>query len=69
MMATEPSSNYVAFILGQLRCASLRTQMQACEIDVLITGLSAGLIPVDTAIAMAGGDLIAVSSITTASTA
>ena len=65
---TEPSSAFIRFVLGQLKCASLRTQMQTCEVDTIITGLSAGLIPVDTAIAMAGDYLVIASSIT-ASTA
>lgn len=65
---TEPSSALIRFVLGQLKCASLRTQMQTCEVDTIITGLSAGLIPVDTAIAMAGDYLVIASSIT-ASTA
>lgn len=65
MMTTEPSSNYVAFILGQLRCAALRSRLQATEADTITTGLVAGLVSVDHAVewaAEAGVHLITTSS-------
>jgi hypothetical protein len=67
---TESSSGFTDFVLGQLRCASLRSRLQTCEIDAIVTGLNAGLVSVEAAVAWAGeigAHLIASSSITLAS--
>jgi hypothetical protein len=69
---SEPSSNYTAFMLGQLRCAGIRARLMTAEIDTIGVALRGNFITADDAIAWlheAGAiGLIAMSSATFAST-
>ena len=67
---TGSSSNYVDFILAQLKCAALRSKLLTCEIDSITTALN-GNSSDDDALAWAhdaGVDLSAPSTIIPSST-
>ncbi len=64
---SEPSSNYTAFMLGQLRCAAIRARLLTVEIDTIGVALRGNFITTDDAIAWLHDEagalgLIAVSS-------
>ena len=68
---TGSSSNYVDFILAQLKCAALRSKLLTCEIDSITTALNGNFVSVDDALAWAhdaGVDLSAPSTIIPSST-
>ncbi len=47
---TVPSTSFADFILGQIRCAALRSKIVANQLEVAATALSAGLIAPETAL-------------------
>ncbi len=65
--STIPSSNYAAFVVSELRCASLRARLLATEIQSAAVALNGGFIDADTALEWirdAGGlGLVAVTSL------
>jgi hypothetical protein len=42
--------NRVAYVLGELRCATLRARLAVCDIDTVGIALRSGLIDADTAL-------------------
>ena len=48
----EPSSGFIVFLLGQIRCAELRARLAANEFKATATALAGGLIDAPTALAM-----------------
>ena len=50
--ATEPSSDFITFLLGQIRCAELRARIAANELKATAVALSGGLIGAEAALAM-----------------
>jgi hypothetical protein len=63
---SAPSSNYTAFISGQLRCAGMRARLLTAEIDSIAVALRGNFITTDDAIAwlheVGALGLVAVSS-------
>lgn len=47
---TEPSTDFIDFILHRLRVAGLRARIVANEIEAIATALSGGLISAETAL-------------------
>ena len=63
--ATEPSSDFITFLLGQIRCAELRARIAANELRATAVALAGGLIDAPAALAMldeAGLDITGASS-------
>jgi hypothetical protein len=52
--ATEPSSDFISFLLGQIRCAELRARIAANELRTTAVALAGGLIGGEDALAMLG---------------
>ena len=50
--ATEPSSDFITFLLGQIRCAELRARIAANELRATAVALAGGLIDAPAALAM-----------------
>jgi hypothetical protein len=50
--ATQPSSAFTNFVLGQIRCAELRARIAANQLKATAVALSGGLIGAEAAIAM-----------------
>jgi hypothetical protein len=50
--AIEPSSDFITFLLGQIRCAELRARVAANELRATAVALAGGLIDAPTALAM-----------------
>ena len=46
----EPSSGFITFLLGQIRCAELRARIVANELKATAVALNAGLISVEAAL-------------------
>ena len=61
----EPSSDFITFLLGQIRCAELRARIAANELRATAVALAGGLIDAPAALAMldeAGLDITGASS-------
>jgi hypothetical protein len=59
--ATESSSGFITFLLGQIRCAELRARIAANQLRATAVALAGGLIGAEDAVAMlseAGLDFI-----------
>ena len=50
--ATEPSSDFITFLLGQIRSAELRARIAANELRATAVALAGGLIDAPAALAM-----------------
>ena len=50
--AIESSSDFITFLLGQIRCAELRARIAANELRATAVALAGGLIDAPTALAM-----------------
>ena len=50
----ESSSDFITFLLGQIRCAELRARIAANELRATAVALAGGLIGAEDAIAMLG---------------
>jgi hypothetical protein len=68
-LTTSTSSSFTGFVLGELKCASLRSRLLATEIDSIGVALAGNFVTVDDALAWAHEvgalGLIAASSVAT----